>query len=165
MRRAIVTATGWEPAAQFVRCPVHVVVLASYVGPVPYELENVFPANVRSGGVKGMSPTEFGQALPVLAGRMAAYIRAHRGSYDHITTFTEGRYAEVIREAARLAGVGFPILPDPSGPSVLRMGSSPPRTYWAQYWVQLFRQVVEWLPAHERARAEERFRALRVVCR
>ena len=59
MRRAIGVATGYDPAHDFVRCPVHVVVMASYVGPVPYELQDVYPANVRAGGVKHMGEEEY----------------------------------------------------------------------------------------------------------
>ena len=50
MRKAIETATGYNPRKHFEKCPVHVVVLASKIGPVLYELENVYPANVKGGG-------------------------------------------------------------------------------------------------------------------
>ncbi|MHC4563015.1 MAG: DUF5591 domain-containing protein, partial [Planctomycetota bacterium] len=58
MRRAVQMATGCDPAQRhdFDKCPVHVVVLASLIGPVPYDLEEVYPATVSAGGVK-----DFGQ--------------------------------------------------------------------------------------------------------
>ncbi len=51
LRRAVSVATGYDPAHDFPRCPVHVVVLASKIGPVPYELQELYPASVRGGGV------------------------------------------------------------------------------------------------------------------
>jgi predicted RNA-binding protein len=162
MRRAVATATGFWPAKDFASCPVHVVVLASKLGPVPYELEDVYPANVRGGGVKHFSPEAYAEALPVLAGRMAEYIRAHRDHYRRMASFTQGRYAEVTREAARLARVRLKIFPDEKGPVVQRMGRSLPRTYWAKYWIQLDLEIVGWLDPAGRERAAARLRKLKV---
>ena len=100
MRRAVSVATGHDPGADFVRCPVHAVVPASKVGPVPYELEDEYPANVRAGGVKHFRPEHYAQVKPVLAERMAQYIRAHGHNYDRIATFTQGRYGEVTVAAS-----------------------------------------------------------------
>ena len=143
MRRAISVATGYDPSEDFESCPVHVVVLASKIGPVPYELEDVYPANVRGGGVKHFDSTYYARVKPILAERMAQYIlrtapvRAHQHNYDRITTFAEGRYAEVMGEAKKRAAVDFPVLPVLGGPRVVRMGHSIPRTYWEKYWIQL----------------------------
>jgi len=162
MKRAIRVATGFDPEADFLRCPVHVVVLASTVGPVPCELEDCFPANVRSGGVQHFDPTYYSRARPILAERMARYLSANATRYDRVTTFTRGRYAEVMHEAARLAGTGFPVLPVASGPSVLRMGSSTPRKYWEKYWIQLHLEVARWLTPAQQDRARARLAELDV---
>ena len=69
MRRAVAVATGCDPARDFEQCPVHVVVLASHIGPVPYELENVYPANV-GGGVKHFSADHYCRVRPILAARI-----------------------------------------------------------------------------------------------
>ena len=164
MRRGIFAATGYDPGADFVRCPVHAVVLASKVGPVPYELEDVYPANVRAGGVKHFSPEHFARAKPILAERMAQYTRAHGDNYDRIATFTEGRYGEVMAAARELSGVEFPILPAPSGPRVVRMGDSKPRKYWEKYWIQLYLEIVDWLPESRREEAQARLEELQVAC-
>ena len=162
MRRAIAVATGCDPARDFHSCPVHVVVLASSLGPVPYEFEDIHPANVRGGGVKHFSESRYRQVRPELAGRMAAYLLAHRGHYDRIATFTEGRYAQVM-EDVRATGVrDFPILPDPDGPAVGSMGGSAPRAYWQKYWIQLYLEVVSWLSPGAQARAAARLRELAV---
>ncbi len=165
MRRAISVATGYDPRHDFQRCPVHVVVLASKIGPVPYELEDVHPANVRAGGVKHIDGATYARVKPILAERMAQYIMAHGDSYDRMATFTEGRYAEVMREAKERAAVDFPVLPDLEGPSVLRMGRSIPLRYWQKYWIQLYLEIVSWLGPTMRARAEERLRAMDVEYR
>jgi hypothetical protein len=163
MRRAVRTATGFDPAKDFARCPVHVVVLASRIGPVPYELEDVYPANVRSGGVKHFRPEHYARVAPILAARMAEYMTAHRGSYRRTACFCDGRYAEVMREARRIAGGDFPIFPDKSGAKILDMDGSKPRTYWAKYWIQLYREIVSWLTAPARAAAAKRLDALKVT--
>ena len=168
MRRAIRTATGFGPAEDFERCPVHVVVLASRLGPVPYEFENVFPANVRGGGVKHFRPETYARVAPVLVQRMADYMAAHGDSYDHMATFTEGRYGEVMSAAARTAAeisghaIDLAVLPTRGGARVLRAGRSTPRTYWQKYWIQLYLKLVDWLDATERPAAEQRLRALEV---
>lgn len=161
-RRAVRVATGCDPAGDFEACPVHVVVLASRIGPVPYELEDVYPANVGGGGVKHFSDQHYEYVRPFLARRMAEYITAHRGSYDHVATFTSGRYGDVMRAARQIAGVEFPIFPDPAGPAVVRMGGSKPRTYWAKYWIQLYFEIVSWLPPAQRKQAAARLRKLDV---
>ena len=67
MRRAIRLATGYDPRKEFAACPVHVVVLASKIGPVPYELEALYPANVRGEGVKRFRPEVYERVKPILA--------------------------------------------------------------------------------------------------
>ena len=165
MRRAISVATGYDPWYHFEKCPVHVVVLASMVGPAPYELQDVFPVNVRGGGVKHFGPDHYAFARPILAERMAAYITAHRDCYDRFATFTEGRYADVMYEARDIADVECAIFPDEGGARVRRMGSSVPRTYWQKYWIQLYREIVGWLKPPERRAAAARLTKLDVVSR
>ena len=162
MRRAIAVATGYDPARDFQSCPVHVVVLASSLGPVPYEFEDIHPANVRGGGVKHFSESRYTQVRPELAGRMSAYLLAHRGHYHRIATFTEGRYAEVMADVRATGVRDFPILPDPDGPAVRSMGGSAPRTYWQKYWIQLYLEVVSWLGPAAQARAAARLSELAV---
>lgn len=162
MRRAIAVATGFDPAKEFQKCPVHVVVLASKIGPVPYELEDVYPANVRSGGVKHFDERTYRAARPVLAERMAEYVDAHGRRYDAMWTFTDGRYAEVMADAARSSASPLVVLPDPTGPSMVRMGESVPRTYWQKYWIQLYLKIVASLDADARVSAKERLKKLRV---
>lgn len=159
MCRAITLAAGSDPRA---RGPVHVVVLASKVGPVPYDLEDVYPANVRSGGVKHSSRTEYERVKPVLAARMAGYLVTHRRHYDRIAAFTEGRYGDVMRAAQRAASVDFPVLPRDEGPQVLRVGRSTPRKYWEKYWIQLYLTIRDWLEPAPRAQADGRLRQLGV---
>jgi predicted RNA-binding protein len=153
MKRAISVATGFDPSRDFESCPVHVVVLASKIGPVPYELENVHPANVGGGGVKHFDWAYYTRVKPILAERMATYIITHRRCYDRITTFTESRYGEVMEEARRMAAVDFRILPEPDGPQIIRVGKSYPRKYWEIYWIQLCLEIVSWLNSAERKRA------------
>ena len=168
MRRAISTATGYDPRKDRQRCPVHVVVLASKIGPVPYELEDVYPANARCGGVKHFSPEAYARVRPILAERMADYLVTHRCQYERIATFTEGRYAEVMRETRDLASVrcgdsaAFPILPRSGGPQVRRIGRSSPRQYWARYWIQLYLEIESWLEPSQRAEAKARLRKMQV---
>jgi len=154
MRRAVQMATGYDPAPRndFAKCPVHVVVLASLIGPVPYDLEEVYPATVSFGGVGHFSENDYAKVRPILAERMAAYIKANKRRYTHYATFTSGRYGQVMADAAELAGVEMAIFPDPKGPKVIRMGDSTPRTYWQQYWIQLCFEIADQLgPAAKRA--------------
>ncbi|MCE5237822.1 DUF5591 domain-containing protein [bacterium] len=160
MKRAIWAATGRDPRADFLVCPVHVVVLASKVGPVPYELEDIYPANVGGGGVKHFSPGVYERTKPVLAQRMAGYLQAHGGQYDHIATFTEGRYGEVMSLASRWAGREMAVLPVAGGPRITQVGASRPRTYWQQYWIQLTLRLLEWLGADWEEPAARRLREL-----
>lgn len=162
MRRAVKVATGYDPAREFEQCPVHVVVLASKMGPVPYDLADVYPANVRGGGVKHFGPEHFERVKPILAERMARYITVHGPHYRRMATFTDGRYGEVMAAARELAGVDFPIFPDPAGPDVIRMGKSEPRTYWQHYWIQLYLEILSWLSPAERRAAGERLEELEV---
>jgi hypothetical protein len=162
MRRAVSVATGFDPARDFADCPVHVVVLASNIGPVPYELEDVYPANVRGHGVKQFSDTHYARCVPILAERMAAYLVRHGQHYAHLAAFGEGRYADVLHRASELAHVQFPIYPVPGGAEVVRMGRSRPRTYWQRYWIQLYLEIESWLGPGEQAAARERLRALDV---
>ncbi|MFH1569481.1 MAG: DUF5591 domain-containing protein, partial [Gemmatimonadota bacterium] len=162
MRRAIAAATGFDPAGHFERCPVHVVVVASHVGPVPYELEGAYPANVRANGVKQMRPEEYARAGPELAGRLGAYLRVHGPRYRHLTSFAEGRYAEVLARAADAAGAPFAPLPRAGGAEVVRVGRSRPRKYWERYWIQLYLQLCEWLDEPQRRAARQRLESLDV---
>ena len=163
MRRAIATATGFDPATDFERCPVHVVVLASYVGPVPYELEGVPPANLRANGVKHMSPQEYADSHPVLVERVAGYLAAHSSHYRSAAAFAGGRYGDILSEAAARAGVEVALLPRGDGPRVLRLGTSTARKYWEKHWIQLYLQVHQWLDPGQRLAADRRLEALDVV--
>jgi hypothetical protein len=137
---------------------VHVVVLASRIGPVPYELEDFHPANVRGEGVKHFGADLYAEVRPVLVRRMAEYLRIHGPRYRKLAAFGDSRYGEVMGEAAGEAGIDLPLFPDPGGPRVLRIGDSEPRTYWQKYWIQLSLQVLGWLPAEEAERGRERLR-------
>lgn len=163
MRRAVSVATGFDPAKDFERCPVHVVVLASNIGPVPYELEDVYPANVGGGGVKHFGDEHYARVRPILARRMADYITAFGDRYTRKASFTDGRYGDVIAEAQRLTGARFPIFPDRNGPKVARLGKSAPRTYWQKHWIQLYLEIVSWLDAPARREAQARLKKLGVV--
>ena len=162
MRRAIAAATGFDPSKDFDRCPVHVVVLASKIGPVPYDLEDVYPANVGGGGVKHFRPENYERIRPILAGRMAGYVIAHGQQYKRIATFTEGRYGQVMAGASKACQVEFPILPIRDGPKVIRIGKSTPRKYWEKYWIQLYLEVVRWLSPAARKQAAARLKSLDV---
>ena len=164
MRRAISVATGYDPSPSknFKSCPVHVVVLASKIGPVPYELEDIYPANVRGGGVKHFDRSYYAKVKPILAERMAQYIIAHRDNYDRMATFTESRYGEVMEEAKNIAAVDFPVLPLSDGPQIMRMGKSIPRTYWAKYWIQLYLEILSWLEPVQQTQAEARLKKMEV---
>ena len=165
MRRAVSVATGFDPSIDFEDCPVHVVVLASKVGPVPYELEDVYPANVRAGGVKHFGNAYYAHVKPILAGRIAEYVTAHGENYDQITTFTEGRYGEVMEAAKRIASVDFRVLPARYGPEIKRIGRSIPIRYWEKYWIQLYLEIVSWLNPVQQERAGTRLKALDVEYR
>ncbi|KKL53251.1 hypothetical protein LCGC14_2277330, partial [marine sediment metagenome] len=129
---------------------------------VPYELEDVYPANVGGGGVKHFKDDHYDRVKPILARRMADYLRAHAGSYDHFATFTHARYGDVMAEARRLAGVDMAIFPDDAGPIVIDMAGSRPRTYWAKYWIQLCLEIIKWLPPAARKQARRRLRERQV---
>jgi len=156
MRKAIAVATGLDPWKDFDRCPAHVVVLASRVGPAPYELQDIWPLNVSSGGVKHFGDEYYWEVRPTLAGRMAEYITTHGPHYERIATFTQGRYADVMYEAAEIAGVQFPIFPDEAGERITRNAhGNAPRTYWQKFWIQLYREIVSWLdPPAQKAAAK-----------
>ena len=165
-RRAIATATGFDPAWQYRECPAHVVVMASRIGPVPYELENVYPANVSGGGVKHFSDDLYAAVEPVLARRMAEYLQRHAGRYEHVAAFGDRRYAEVMGDAAKRAGVAVAVYPDRAGPSVVRWGrGSTPRTYWQRYWIQLCLDLMGRMGEADRAAAEQRLADGRVEWR
>jgi hypothetical protein len=161
-RRALKAATGFDPRTEAHQCPVHVVVLASRIGPVPYDLESTYPASVGGGGVKHFSPVEFAEALPVLARRMADYLCAHQGSYDHACAFGEGRYGEVLAAAKlSLRAAGHPLAPMPvfpwaSGPHVRRLGDRTPLKYWDVFWIQLALEAMSWLTEDQQQAAHRR---------
>jgi hypothetical protein len=173
MRRAIRVATGYDPSpnVDFAGCPVHVVVLASKIGPVPYELEDLYPANVRGSGVKQFDWRRYERVKPILAERMAQYMFTFREHYDRITTFTEGRYAEVMEAARDLAiaqaseSAWFPILPKIGGTSIVRIGKATPHQYWARYWIQLYLEIVSWLEPNQQTQADARLHKLDVETR
>lgn len=156
MRRAISLATGSDPRKDFERCPVHIVVLASQIGPVPYELEDVHPANVRGGGVKHFDWAYYNRVKPKLSERMAEYITVHGGNYDRMAAFTDGRYGEVMEAAKQIADVEFSVFPDLYGSRVMRIGESIPRKYWQKYWIQLYLEIIGWLRPDQKAQAEAR---------
>jgi hypothetical protein len=165
MRKAVSVATGWDPKKDFDECPVHVVVLASTMGPVPYEFEDLYPANIGGGGVKHFRPSRYAKVRPILAKRMAQYLTTHGRKYKKIASFTQDRYGEVMRDAAKLAHRRFPIFPDPDGPSIITIGGSKPRTYWQKRWIQLYLEIVKWLDPSARRRARARLKELDVVYR
>ena len=167
MRRAISVATGYDPSPgrDFDKCPVHVVVMASRIGPVPYELEDVYPANVRGGGVKHFDSRYYARVKPVLAERMAQYIITQGHNYAQMATFTEGRYGEVMEAAREISRIYFPIFPIMDGAQILRKGSSMPRTYWERYWIQLYLEIVGWLEPEMQMQAEARLRQMDVKYR
>jgi len=154
MRKGIRLATGYDPRDEFDECRCHVVVLSSIIGPVPYEMENTYPADERGGGVKHMSPEQYTAAEPVLAERMAAYLRRWHDRYKVITTFTHGRYGDVMQAARALAGVDFPVLPDMDGVR-LKGGNQ----YWTKYWIQVFFELLKGMTDEERADAIQRLEA------
>jgi len=159
MRRAVAMATGRDPAREFASCPVHVVVLASRIGPVPYELEDFWPANVRGGGVKHFREDLYAEVRPILVERMAAYLATHGPRYRRAAAFGGSRYGVVVAEAASRAGGALPIFPDRGGPRVERIGGRVPRNYWQRYWIQLALEIIRWLTPEEGEAARERLRA------
>jgi hypothetical protein len=163
MRRAVRLATGFDPAKEFHECPVHVVVLASRIGPVPYELEDFHPANVRGGGVKHLARDVYAGVRPVLVRRMADYLSVHGPHYESAAAFGDSRYGEVMADAAATAGTPLPIFPVEGGAVVKRIGTSTPRTYWQKAWIQLFLEIVSWFGPKERAAARERLAAAGVA--
>ena len=162
MRHAVAAATGLDPYHEATTCPVHVVVLASWIGPVPYELQNVYPVTVSAGGVKQMSDTTYASARPILVDRMSAYIMRHASHYRHILTFTDGRYAQIMHDVARQTGRPIVILPDPRGPRVLRYKGGAPRTYWQRSWVQLALGIARLQGTRCQADTLRRLREMRV---
>jgi hypothetical protein len=162
IRRAVAAATGFDPGTEMTRCPVHVVVLASCIGPVPYELQETYPANVRGGGIKEFGDDRFARYFPVLADRMADFLRAHGHRYQQMAGFGESRYGHVLRAASQRAGVSFPVLPLAHGPRLTRIGRSTPRKYWEKHWIQLYSTISGWLDEAGRAQAEQRLRELDV---
>jgi hypothetical protein len=82
---------------------------------------------------------------------MAAYLQRWHSRYKIITTFTSGRYAEVMEEAKRLAGLSFPVLPDMQGMR-LKGGNQ----YWTKYWIQVFFELLKAMTDEERAAAMAR---------
>jgi len=118
-----------------------------------------------------MPPEEYARTKPILAARLAEYILTHRDCYDRISAFTEGRYGEVmteVRESVRddCPRLGdFPILPTRDGPTILKEGSSKPRTYWQKQWIQLYLEVLNWLPSVQQRQAKKRLAQLNIVYR
>ena len=91
------------------------------------------------------------------------FFTTHGDNYRRMAAFTSGRYGEVMREAAGIAGVRFPIFPQPDGPRIVHLGGSKPRTYWAKFWIQLYLEIVTWLKPAERQGAQARVEGLGVV--
>lgn len=151
MRKGIRIATGRDPRDDFDDCRCHVVVMSSVIGPVPYEMEDVYPATERGGGVKHMSPEQYRFAKPILAERMAAYLRRWHDRYKVITTFTHDRYGSVMEAAKKLAGLDFAVLPDTNGLR-LRGGNQ----YWTKYWIQVFYELLKGMTEEEQAEAMKR---------
>jgi len=160
LRQAVRLATGYDPSHDPYCCPVHMLVLASHLGPVPYELEDLWPASCRSAGVKQLSDQAFTDRLPLLAGLLRHYLEHHADAYDTITVFAEGRYGAVVREA----GFDGPISPM-RGEVIVRVGDKVPRPYWQRYWIQLFRSIVAGLEPWQQEAAEARLRAAGVETR
>ncbi|MGD8238020.1 MAG: DEAD/DEAH box helicase [Armatimonadota bacterium] len=154
MRKSIRLATGHDPRDEFDDCRCHVVVLSSVIGPVPYEMENVYPADERGGGVKHMSPEQYAAARPILAERMAEYLKRWHDRYKVITTFTSGSYGDVMEAAKAIAGVDFPVLPDMDG---VRLKGG--HQYWTKYWIQVFFELLKGMTDDERAEAMKRLEA------
>ena len=160
LRAAIATATGCDPVTDFLRCPVHVVVVAGGLGPVPYDLEGLFPANVPSQSLKQLPDEQYRKVRSSLTRRMAAYLASHSGSYDRLVAFAEGRCADMIVSAAQSQSPPLPLklLPRPDGPRVARVGTSVPQGQWEVYWIQLYLEIVDWLGPAVAAEASARLK-------
>jgi hypothetical protein len=158
INHAIVAATGYHPKRHAAKCPVHVVVLAAKGGPIPYDLEGVFPACIRAEGLGQFSPEEYEEARATLAQYVARYLKAHAGHYDGIATFTSGRWADVMEAARSMSDLDFPVLPRSDGPSLTRVGDTVPHTYWQKRWIQLALAIMGMMPEDERHAAEARLR-------
>ena len=161
LRQAVRFATGYDPSHDLFCCPVHVIVLASHLGPVPYELEDLWPASCRSIGVKRLSDALFAERLPLLADRLGGYLEQHASAYDTIVAFAQGRYGEVVRAS----GFDGPVYPEPGGEQVVRVGEKAPHTYWQKGWIQLYRGIVQGLEPWLREAAQRRLRTAGVVVR
>lgn len=156
IRRAVAAATGADPGTDPDSSPVHVVVLASRVGPVPYDLQDLYPASIRAEGVKRLSPADYGRVRPILVERMADYLRAHGDRYRRVVAFGEGRYGDILRAAAEASECAFPVLPTADGRRLTRLGRSTPRKYWEKYWIQLFDELRAGLAVDEAVVADRR---------
>jgi hypothetical protein len=156
INHAVVAATGLHPWRDRETCPVHVVVLAAKCGPMPYDLQDVYPACIRAEGLAQLDAEEYAERRAVLARYMAGYLRAHAGRYAGIATFTSGRWGDVMDAAKQAAGLDVEILPRAEGATLTRLGSSAPHTYWQKHWIQLALAIMDWLPADERRAAEQR---------
>ena len=64
----------------------------------------------------------------------------------------------MLEETAIVAETDFPIFPDATGPKVLRIGNSKPRTYWQKYWIQLCLTVAGWLGRQAKRDMRRRFK-------
>ena len=106
--------------------------------------------------MKHFRPDYYEHVRPVLAERMAAYITTHGGNYERTAAFTQGRYAEVMRDAMQIAGVEFPVFPDPEG--AICLPEEKRCQYWVKYWIQLFLEIASWLSPDERKQAEARLK-------
>ncbi len=153
-------ATGLHPKRDQETCPAHVVVLSTKGGPIPYELEDVYPACIRAEGLGQLDSTEYGAARPTLARYMATFLKAHAGRYEGIATFTSGRWADVMDAAREMAGVDFDILPQADGPALTRLGDTVPHTYWQKCWIQVALSLMTMMSDGERRAAEGRLAAM-----
>jgi hypothetical protein len=71
-----------------------------------------------------------------------------------MVSFTEGRYAQVVRVAMNRAGVDSAPLPRLGGPSITRIGQSTPLRTWGKYRIQRLIEMVSWPQPPMRERAE-----------
>ena len=79
-----------------------------------------------------------------------------------IAAFGEGRYGQILRDAAEMAAANIPVLPVNGGPRLTRVGRSTPRKYWEKHWIQLYHLIHDWLDAEGKSAADERLAALDV---
>ena len=156
INRAVVAATGLHPWRDRETCPVHVVVLAAKCGPVPYDLQDVYPGCIRAEGLARLEPDEYEERRGTLARYMAAYLRAHAHRYAGIATFTSGRWGDVMAAANEATGLDIDILPRAGRATLTRVEGRAPRTYWQKHWIQLALAIMRWAPADERRAAERR---------